>query len=343
MKTRSIEGKVVVVTGGSAGIGRATAIAFARLGAHVGVLARGIERLEATRREIEALGSRALVIPTDVADADQVELAAERIERELGPIDVWVNNAMATIYSTFLDMSAEEFRRATEVTYLGAVHGTRAALSRMRRRNRGTIVQVGSALAYRAIPLQSAYCGAKFAVRGFTDALRCELLHEKSRVRLTMVQLCAFNTPQFDWGRAHITQQPQPVPPIFQPEVAADAIVYAARHPRRELWVGMPTVQTVIGQRLMPGVLDRLAARFGYSGQLTSEPLAPERLDNLFVPPDGDQGAHGRFDRRARSHSVQLWANTHRSVVVTLGAMFGAFLWQRYRNDKRQRADRSPS
>lgn len=308
---------VVVVTGASAGIGRATARAFAQAGADIAVLARGVDGLEAARREIENMGRRALAVPVDIADADQVEAAAARVERELGPISVWVNDAMATIFSPFVDISPEEFRRATEVTYLGTVHGTLAALKRMRQRNHGTIVQVGSALAYRAIPLQSPYCGAKFAIRGFTDSLRCELLHDGSRIRLIMVQLSAFNTPQFDWGRTHLSRRPQPVPPIYQPEIAADAIVRAAAHPRREVWVGWPAVRAIIAQHIAPGLLDRLAARTTWEGQMTDEPLPPNRPDNLFEPVGGDHGAHGRFDSRSRERSWHVWLTMHRPAVVT--------------------------
>jgi short-subunit dehydrogenase len=239
------------------------------------------------------------------------------VERELGPIDVWVNNAMATIYSPFADITPEEYRRATEVTYLGTVHGTLAALKRMRERDRGTIVQVGSALAYRAIPLQSAYCGAKFAVRGFTDSLRSELLHDGSRVRLTMVQLSAFNTPQFDWARTHIPKRTQPVPPIFQPEIAAEAIVWAAREPRREVWVGFPAVKTILAQKIAPALLDRLLAHMGYEGQITDEREPASRPDNLYAPLPGDHGAHGRFDNRARERSWQIWVSRHRAAVAT--------------------------
>lgn len=318
--------RIAVVTGASAGIGRATALAFAGKGYDVALVARGIDGLEAARREIEALGRRALVVPTDVANATQVEAAAERIENELGPIDVWVNNAMATIYSSFIDIDPQEFQRATDVTYHGAVYGTLAALKRMRKRSRGSIVQVGSALAYRAIPLQSPYCGAKFALRGFTDALRCELLHDGSRIHLTMVQLCAFNTPQFDWGRSHLRQRAQPVPPIYQPEVAAKAIVWAAEHRRRELWVGFSTWRTILAQHLMPGLLDRLAARFAYSGQMAPEKLPDDHQDNLFAPLVGDAGAHGRFDEKARSKSVHLWLTTHRMAVLAVLALIALLL-----------------
>lgn len=309
------DGKVIVITGASAGIGRATAQAFAQAGAAVALLARGRDGLEAAKREIEAHGARVLALSTDVADAAQVEAAAEQIEQTLGAIDVWINNAMATVFSRIADITPDEFKRATEVTYLGTVYGTLAALRRMRPRDRGTIVQIGSALAYRAIPLQAPYCAAKFAVRGFTDSLRCELLHERSRIRLTMVQLCAFNTPQFDWARTHMRMRPQPVPPIYQPEVAARAILRAARNPRREVWVGFPTVQAIVAQKLAPGLLDRLLARVGYDGQITDEPEAPHRPDNLYAPVPGDAGMHGRFDRRARTQSWQQWLSEHRATV----------------------------
>ncbi len=298
--------KVVVVTGASAGIGRATAVEFARRGCRVALLARGADGLAGAAREVEAAGGQALVIPTDVALPDQVETAAEQIESELGPIDIWVNSAMVTVFSPVREMKSHEYRRVTEVTYLGTVHGTLAALSRMRPRNRGTIVQVGSALAYRAIPLQSAYCGAKFAVRGFTDALRSELIHDGSAVRLTMVQLAAFNTPQFDWARTHVDRQPQPLPPIFQPEEAARGIVHAAFHPRRELWVGWPTVKTILANRLAPALLDRILAKRAYEGQQTDEPIDTNRPDNLFEPLPGDRGARGRFSNQARDRSLQL-------------------------------------
>lgn len=321
--------KVVVVTGASAGIGRATARAFGRAGAAVGLLARGRDGLDAAQREIEAYGARALAIPTDVADAKAVETAAEQIEDTLGAIDVWVNNAMATVFSPVSAITPEEFERVTEVTYLGTVHGTLAALKRMRKRDRGTIVQVGSALAYRAIPLQAPYCAAKFAVRGFTDSLRSELLHDRSRIRLTMVQLCAFNTPQFNWSRSHMPMRPQPVPPIYEPEVAARAIVRAARRPRREVWVGTPTLQAILGQKLAPGLLDRVLARMGYDGQLTNEPETPDRADNLFAPVAGDAGAHGRFERRARRRSVQMWLNEHRGAIGAAALALGALALRR--------------
>lgn len=318
---------IVVVTGASGGIGRAAAVAFARGGAYVALLARGREGLEGACREVEAAGGQALAIPTDVADPDQVEAAAERVEREWGPIEVWVNNAMATVFSPLTRLSAAEFRRVTETTYLGTVYGTMTALRRMRPRDRGVIVQVGSALSYRGIPLQSAYCGAKHAIRGFTDSLRCELRHDGARVRVTMVQLSAFNTPQFDWGRTHVDSRPQPVPPIFQPEVAARAIVWAAFHRRRELWVGFPAVKTILGSRLAPGrLLDRVLASQGYSGQITGEPLPPERPDNLFEPAPGDHGVHGRFDDRSKTWSGQLWINLQRRWIGAAAAVLGLLI-----------------
>lgn len=311
-----LQDKVVVVTGASAGIGRATALEFARRGANVALLARGAEGLAGARRQIEALGARALVIPTDVAREEQVEAATERTESEFGPIDIWVNDAMVTVFSPVKKMSAAEFRRVTEVTYLGTVFGTMAALRRMQPRNSGTIVQVGSALAYRAIPLQSAYCGAKHAIRGFTDALRSELIHDKADVHLTMVQLSAFNTPQFDWGRTHMEKQPQPLPPIFQPEVAARGIVWAATHRRREINVGFPAVKTILGNKLLPAYLDRLLADKAYSGQHTGETLPPGRKDNLFEPVGEDYGVHGRFTSRSRDRSWQLIATQYRAWIA---------------------------
>jgi len=325
---------IVVVSGASAGIGRAVARRFGARGWRVALIARGTDGLQAARDEIERAGGEAMVIQADVADESAVEAAAERVEREWGPIDVWVNNAMVTAFCEFMDMAPADFRRATEVTYFGSVWGIRAALSRMLPRDRGVIVQVGSALAYRSIPLQSAYCGAKSALRGFIDSLRSELLHRGSRVKLTMVQLSAFNTPQFDWGKACISKQPQPVPPIFQPEVAAEAIYDAALRPRREWWVGWPAVKAILGQRVVPGMLDRLLAREGYSGQHTDEPLPAGRRDNLYAPVAGDHGAHGRFDARAKSRSLQVELNLHRGAIAASAlaaalGMLAGWTWRR--------------
>jgi NAD(P)-dependent dehydrogenase (short-subunit alcohol dehydrogenase family) len=307
---------VAVVTGGSAGLGRAAARAFADRGYDVAVLARGQGRLEATRRDLEERGVGALALTSDVADPDAVEEAAARIEAELGPIDVWVNNAMATVYAFAWQVDPHEYARATSVTYLGAVHGTLAALRRMRPRDHGTIVQVGSALAYRGIPLQAPYCAAKHALQGFAESLRTELVHDRSRVHVTMVHLPALNTPQFEWGRTKLTRRPQPVPPIYQPEVAAAAIVYAAEHRRRELYVAGPTVQTVWGERLAPGLLDHYLARTGVDAQQTSEPVEPDRADNLDAPAPGDWGAHGTFGDRATDRSALLWASLNRDRLA---------------------------
>jgi short-subunit dehydrogenase len=308
---------VVVVTGASAGVGRATARAFARDGAAVGLIARGRERLESARREIERLGSRTHAVAADVANPAAVEAAAAEIESRLGPVDVWVNNAMATVFAPVEETTPEEFRRATEVTYLGSVWGTMAALRRMLDRDEGVIVQVGSALAYRGIPLQAAYCGSKHALQGFLESLRAELMHDGSNVRVTMVQLPALNTPQFTWGRSKLPRQPQPVPPIYQPEVAADAIVWAAHHPHRELMVAWPTIKAVVGNAVAPGLADRYLARTGYDSQQTDEPVDPDRPDNLFEPVPGDQAAHGPFDDRARERSLEFWARTKLVEAVT--------------------------
>jgi NAD(P)-dependent dehydrogenase (short-subunit alcohol dehydrogenase family) len=304
--------RVVVITGASAGVGRATARRFAEEGAAVGLLARGPERLEAAAREIRTAGGEALAVPVDVADAEAVAAAATRVEEELGPVDVWVNNAMATVFGPVADLTPDEFRRVTEVTYLGSVWGTMAALRHMRPRDRGTILQVGSALAYRGIPLQSGYCGAKHALQGFLDSLRTELLHDGSEVRIVVVHLPALNTPQFTWGRTKMPWEAQPVPPIYQPEIAAEAIVWAASNPRRELWVGWPTVQAIVGDKLAPGLLDRYLARTAYDAQQLDEPVSPDRPDNLFEAAAGEFAAHGRFDQTARTTSVQLWLSMHR-------------------------------
>jgi NAD(P)-dependent dehydrogenase (short-subunit alcohol dehydrogenase family) len=300
--------RTVVVTGASAGVGRAAATAFGAQGDRVALIARGQEGLEGAARDVERAGGRALILPCDVADAAAVDAAADRAQAELGPIDVWVNDAMAAVLAFVHETDPADFRRVTEVTYLGCVHGTMAALARMRPRDRGVIVQVGSALSYRAIPLQASYCGAKFAIRGFTDALRTELMHEGSGVRVTMVQLPGLNTPQFTWVRTTLRRQPQPVPPIYQPELAADAIVTAAANPRRELWLGVNTAITIIGNHIAPRLADRYLAKTNVKAQQTDEPLDPSRPDYLHEPLDvsGDRGAHGPFDARAKPRTRQV-------------------------------------
>jgi NAD(P)-dependent dehydrogenase (short-subunit alcohol dehydrogenase family) len=313
-------GQTVVVTGASGGIGRATARAFGARGAQVGLVARGEKGLAAAAREIEAAGGKAVVIPTDVADPEQCEAAAVETERAFGPIDVWVNVAFTSVFSPFSEITPAEFRRVTEVSYLGYVYSTMAALRRMKSRNAGTIVQVGSALAYRGIPLQSAYCGAKHAIQGFNEALRCELLHEGSKVRVTMVQMPAVNTPQFSWVLSRLPRQAQPVPPIYQPEIAARAVLYAADHPRRrEYWVGGSTVGTLAANAIAPGLLDRYLARTGFDSQQTEDPRPPDQPANLWEPADGnagrDYGAHGIFDDQSTGRSLQLWASQHHGLL----------------------------
>src|SRR3954451_24356269 len=316
------QSEVVVVTGASAGLGRAIAHAFAREGARIGLLARGRGGLEGAKREIEQLGGEALIVPTDVADAAAVEAAAAQVEDKFGPIDIWVNNAMCSVFSPVKEMEANEYKRVTEVTYLGFVYGSLAALKRMLPRNRGVIVQVGSALAYGGIPLQSAYCAAKHAIQGFCDSLRCELLHDKSNVRVVMVQMPAMNTPQFDWVKSRLPRKAQPVPPIFQPEVAADAVVYAAHSNRREVYVGGPTVEAIVGNKIAPAFADWYLSRNCFDAQQTDEPENSSRPDNLYEPVDADRdhGTHGRFDSRSSDFSVQVWANKNRNWLA-LGAV----------------------
>ena len=330
-------GEVVVITGASAGVGRATTRAFARRGACIGLLSRGRAALEAAAAEVEALGGKALVVPTDVAAADQVEAAAAAVEEAFGPIDIWINNAMTTVFSPVSEITPEEYRRVTEVTYLGAVWGTMAALQRMRERNRGVIVQVSSALAYRAIPLQGAYCGAKHALRGFTSSLRSELRHENNHIHVTMVHMPALNTPQFEWGRTHMSHQPQPVPPIFQPEVAADAVYWAAHHRRRDLFVGFPSLLTVWVNRITPGLVDRYLARTAYKSQSTDQPVDPQRTDNLWAPVAGDHGAHGKFNHVALDHSFQQWVSRNRDWITRAGALAGGWALNRRRNNNHDR------
>jgi len=318
---------VVVITGASGGVGRATVREFARCGARIALLSRGVDRLNAAKREVEDAGGQALVVPTDVADPKQVEAAAERTERELGPIDIWVNNAMTTIFSRFNEIRPDEYKRATEVTYLGCVYGTMSALKRMKSRNRGTIIQVGSALAYRSIPLQAPYCGAKHAIVGFTDSIRSELIHDRSNVQLTIVHLPGLNTPQFSWGRTHLPNHPQPVPPIFQPEVAARAIVWASGQRKREVWVGLSTYKAIIGQRIAPGFADRYLAKHAVEGQQMPDLISPDRPDNLFETVPGDQyAAHGIFDDRARTWSLTDKLQRHcRGILAGLGAASTAY------------------
>jgi len=325
--------EVVMVTGAGAGVGRAIVREFARGRASIGLISRDRARLEAAKAEVEACGGRALVLPLDVADADAVESAAQQLEDAFGPLDVWINDAMTTIFAPFHEITPAEFKRATEVTYLGFVYGTMAAIKRMLPRDRGTIVQIGSALAYRSIPLQSPYCGAKHAIVGFTDSLRCELIHQKSKVHLTVVHLPAMNTPQFSWCRTRLPRHPQPVPPIFEPEVAARAVYWAAHHRRREVFVGAPTAVAIYGQDVAPGFADRYLAKNGYDAQQTSDPVSPDRPDNLFEPVPGDYAAHGIFTASSKPYSVQNWANLHRAPVAAVLAGLiaaGTFLWKRY-------------
>jgi NAD(P)-dependent dehydrogenase (short-subunit alcohol dehydrogenase family) len=322
-----LDGRVAVVTGASSGIGRAIARALSRCGADVALVARGSEGLEAAAREVRAHGRRALVLPLDVADAGAVDAAADRVAREWGSIDIWINDAMVSVFAPVAETAPAEFRRVMEVNYLGFVHGTLAALRHMRPRNAGTIVQIGSALAYRSIPLQSAYCASKAAVRGFTDSLRSELLHERSRIQLTMLQLPAVNTPQFEVVRSRLPGHPQPVPPIYQPEVIAEAIVHGLRHPRREMWIGWSATKAILAQRLIPGFLDRYLARRAWEGQTTARlpPGHPPRhdRDNVDLPLPGDRGARGPFDAAARAFSTKSWVRRHRylcTAVLTLAA-----------------------
>jgi NAD(P)-dependent dehydrogenase (short-subunit alcohol dehydrogenase family) len=317
--------EVVVVTGAAGGVGRAVARRFADAGASVGLVARNPDALEAARREVEERGGRVHVVIADVADHAAVEAAAEEVEAALGPIDVWVNDAMTTVFAFFEDVTPDEFKRATEVTYLGFVWGTRAALARMQPRDRGTIVQVGSAMAYQGIPLQAPYCGAKHAMKGFVDSLRTELRHKRSRVHVTMVQLPGLNTPQFDHCRSKMPGHPQPVPPVYQPEVAADAVHWAAHHRRREVYVGAPTVYTILGSKVAPWLAERYLAKTAVASQQMDEPAGPGNdPGNLFEAPEGDPGAHGRFDDTSHGRSVQWWASRHRRALGAAGAALGA-------------------
>jgi short-subunit dehydrogenase len=311
--------EVVVITGASAGVGRATVREFAKRKARIGLLARNREALERARVEVEQMGGAALVLPIDVANNEEVEAAAEAVEKEFGPIDIWINNAMVSVFSPVKKMRAEEFKRVTDVTYLGTVFGSLAALKRMLPRNAGVILQVGSALAYRGIPLQAAYCGAKHAVQGFCDSLRCELLHDGSDVKLVMVQLPALNTPQFSWVKSRLPRKPQPVPPIFQPELAAKAIYWAAHNDRPEVYLGWPTLKAIVGNKIAPRIADWYLARNGYEAQQTDEPMEPGRRHNLWEAVPGDHGAHGEFDARSKKHSVQFWMSRNRGWLALAG------------------------
>ncbi len=319
------KGKVVVVTGASAGLGRAIVREFAKQGANLGLLARGKDGLEGAKKEVEDFGGRALAIPTDVSQPDQIEAAADQIERELGPIDIWVNNAMISVFGPFKKLEMQDFKQVTEVTYLGQVYGTHSALKRMLPRDRGSIILVGSALAYRGIPLQSAYCGSKHGIQGFFDSLRAELFHDGSNIDLSMVQLPAMNTTQFGFVKSYLPNKPQPMGTIYQPEVAAQAIAYLAKNPRRELYVGYPTVESIVGNKIAPGLLDRYLGATGYKGQQTDEPKDPNRPNNLYEPLPGDHGAHGTFDAESWSFSPETWAATHKlatwGTLISLAAV----------------------
>ncbi|WP_111719270.1 SDR family oxidoreductase [Homoserinimonas sp. OAct 916] len=313
--------QVVVITGASAGIARATAKLFAKTGANIGLIARGETGLAGAKKDVEAAGGHALTIPTDVADYDQMEAAAVAVEDAFGPIDVWVNVAFTSVFAPFTEIKPDEFKRVTEVSYLGFVYGTHVALSRMIKRDRGTIVQVGSALGSRSIPLQSAYCGAKHAINGFTESVRTELIHDHSKVKITVVQMPAVNTPQFSWVLSRLPNHPQPVPPIYQPEVAARGVLYAARHPsRKQYWVGLSTVKAIVGNKFIAPLLDHYLARTGYKSQQTSEKVSPDRPNNLWEPRDGadghDFGAHGIFDDKSKGHSGQMWFSHHVKLVI---------------------------
>jgi NAD(P)-dependent dehydrogenase (short-subunit alcohol dehydrogenase family) len=317
-------GRTVVITGATNGIGRATVRRFAGPGVNIGLIARGGDALEATRDEVVSAGGRALILSTDVADAEAVEAAAEAVEEAFGPIDVWINNAMATVFAFLWDVTAEEFRRANEVTYFGSIWGMQAALRRMRPRDRGTIVQVGSALAFRGVPLQAPYCGAKHGIQGVFESLRTELRHERSNVQLTAVHLPGVNTPQFEHARDKLDKVSMPVAPVYQPEVAADAIHWAACHRRREVYVGIPTVYTIWGNKLAPWLAERYLAATAVKGQQSAEPKSPDRPDNLFSPPPGDPGARGPYSEKAHGRSVQLWMTKHRRAIGAGAVVVGA-------------------
>lgn len=319
--TRTSAPQVVVITGASAGVGRAIAHRFARAGWRIGLIARDAEALEEVRQEVAELGGFALVAAADVADAEAVFAAADRIENDFGSIDVWINDAMVTVFAQVWQMTPEEFRRVTEVTYLGQVHGTMAALRHMRPVNRGKIIQIGSALAYRGIPLQSAYCGAKHAIRGFTNSLRTELLHDRSAIQLTIMELPAVNTPQFDWARTRMSHQPRPVAPVVEPEVIAQAVFDAVGHPRREYWIGLSTLKVILGNMVLPAFLDRYLAKVAFAGQQTARPVSADRKDNLLDPVHSLHRTRGRFGREARDQAVITSGSLGRVAPVMIGAV----------------------
>lgn len=327
-------GRVVVITGASAGLGRAMARAFASRGDKVALLARGEDGLAEADREARAVGAEALVIPCDVSDPAAVEAAAQAIQQRFGAIDVWINNAMVSVFSPGAQITPDEFRRVMEVNFLGTVNGTQAALRRMRKQGGGTIIQIGSALAYRSIPLQSAYCASKAAIRAFSDSIRSELYHERSRIHLCMAQLPAINTPQFEWVRTRLPGMPRPIPPVYAPEVIADALVTLSLRPRREVWIGGSCVKAILGQKVIGPLLDRYLARRGYRDQQDAVPVEPYRRDNLFYPLEGDRGAHGPYLELERKRSAQVWLDFHRRAVAVVAAAAGLALgavWARAR------------
>ena len=327
--------EVVVITGASAGLGRAIVRRFAEDGAHIGLVARGLDGLEGTKRDVENLGGKAIIIQGDVADPATTERAAQMVEDEFGAIDVWINNAMVSVFSPIKEMQPEEYKRVTEVTYLGVVYGTLAALKRMLPRDKGVIVQVGSALAYRGIPLQSAYCASKHAMNGFMDSLRSELIHDKSNVRASAVQMPAMNTPQFGWVKSRLPNKPQPVPPIYQPELGAEAVHFVAHNNRREMYFGYPTVEAIVGNKIVPSVGDWYLGKGGYESQQTDEPVDANRQTNLYEPIPGDHGAHGTFDARSIDFSAQLLANKNRGKVLLAGIGIAAgigLLWKKLKD-----------
>lgn len=321
---KNLRGKTVVITGASAGLGRAMVREFAQNGANIGLIARGIDGLNAAKDEVEAFGSKALVVPTDVANADAVEAAADAIEKHFGKIDVWINNAMVSVFGPLKNLTAKDFRRVTDVTYHGQVYGTMAALKRMLPRNEGNIILIGSALAYRGIPLQSAYCGAKHAIHGLFESLRSELIKDKSNVALSMIQLPAMNTTQFGFVKSYLPNEPKPMGKIYEPELVAKAVVEIARNPQREVYIGYSTVKTIIGNKILPGYLDNYLAKTGYDGQQTNEPVLPNRKNNLYKPLSGDHGARGNFDTEATNISVETWMATHRKATLGMVAMITA-------------------